>query len=165
MAEALAEYLGFSFRKTWFRPYHIAGGIKDDLAVVKPLTYMNRSGLVLPHIMRKYRLLPEQVIVLVDQMDLGPGQFRLRRKGGNAGHNGLKSIESYLMSQNYPRLYIGIGRPQGGDNVIDHVLDPPFEEEGKRILKGIKALAPILAEVKDRSLEAIMGDINGQFSS
>jgi PTH1 family peptidyl-tRNA hydrolase len=162
-AEALAEYLGFSFRKPWFKSYLIAGQNGEPIKVVKPLTYMNLSGRILPGLQRKYKISSQQLITLVDQMDLAPGQFRMRRKGSNAGHNGLKSMESFLGTQDYPRLYIGIGRPVGQDSVIKHVLDPPLEDEGRQILQGIKSLVPLLASIPKVGIDPVMSEINGRF--
>ncbi len=122
--EELSGELGASFKKTWFRPWLEAFAVLESLPLhlVKPLTYMNRSGIVLPSVMKKYGIPVERLIVVVDNMDLPTGKLRMKDKGSSAGHNGLKSIMAELGCSDFKRLYLGIDRPAKQDGVIDHVL-------------------------------------------
>ncbi|WP_414529221.1 aminoacyl-tRNA hydrolase [Nodularia chucula] len=99
-----------------------AGGRKVRL--LKPLTYMNLSGQSIQAVTSWYKLPPESVLVIYDDMDLPLGKTRLRLSGSAGGHNGMKSTISHLNTQNFPRLRIGIGKPNHGDNSesISHVL-------------------------------------------
>ena len=90
----------------------------QKVKLVFPLTYMNSSGLAVAKTVSE----GDRVLVICDQMDLPCGRIRLRAKGSNAGHNGLKSMMEAL-PEGFMRLYIGVGRPQEGVSVIDHVLD------------------------------------------
>lgn len=92
--------------------------------LLKPLTYMNRSGQSIQAVTSWYKLPPESVLVIYDDMDLPLGKTRLRLSGSAGGHNGMKSAISHLNTQNFPRLRIGIGKPNDGDNSesISHVL-------------------------------------------
>ncbi|AFZ57868.1 aminoacyl-tRNA hydrolase [Anabaena cylindrica FACHB-243] len=101
------------------------GGGKVRL--LKPLTYMNRSGQSIQAVTSWYKLPPESVLIIYDDMDLPLGKTRLRLSGSAGGHNGMKSTISHLSSQNFPRLRIGIGKPKGvGDDdnseTVSHVL-------------------------------------------
>jgi PTH1 family peptidyl-tRNA hydrolase len=100
------------------------------LALVKPETYMNESGRSIAAALRFFKLPPEELLVVHDDVDLDPGRLQARRGGGLAGHNGLRSIAQALGSQGFLRLRIGVGRPGRGDRrpVSDYVLSP-FEDE------------------------------------
>lgn len=95
--------------------------------LLKPLTYMNRSGQSIQAVTSWYKLPPESVLVIYDDMDLPVGKTRLRLSGSAGGHNGMKSTISHLNTQNFPRLRIGIGKPNDGSNSeqsesVSHVL-------------------------------------------
>jgi PTH1 family peptidyl-tRNA hydrolase len=110
------------------------GGGKIQL--LKPLTYMNRSGQSVQSLTSWYKIHPESVLVIYDDMDLPLGKTRLRLSGSAGGHNGMKSIISHLNSQNFPRLRIGIGKPKGAANddnadTVSHVLGKFSATESK----------------------------------
>jgi PTH1 family peptidyl-tRNA hydrolase len=101
--------------------------VGGKIRLLKPLTYMNRSGQAIAAVTNWYKLPPESVLVIYDEMDLPLGKIRLRLSGSAGGHNGMKSTISHLNTQNFPRLRIGIGRPKNavaGDDggTISHVL-------------------------------------------
>ncbi len=98
----------------------------DKIRLLKPLTYMNLSGEAIRAVIDWYKLPPESVLVIYDDMDLPLGRMRLRLSGSAGGHNGMKSTISHLKTQHFPRLRIGIGKPQipGGQETktISYVL-------------------------------------------
>ncbi len=99
----------------------------DKVRLLKPQTYMNRSGQAMRAVTDWFKLSPESVLVVYDDMDLPLGKIRLRLSGSAGGHNGMKSAIAHLSTQTFPRLRIGIGRPQGkliGDDstAVSHVL-------------------------------------------
>ena len=100
------------------------------IALLKPETYMNESGRSIGAALRFFKLGPEDLLVVHDDVDLEPGRLQARLGGGLAGHNGLRSIGQALGSQDFLRLRIGVGRPGRGDHrsVSDYVLSP-FEDE------------------------------------
>lgn len=115
------------------------------IRILKPLTYMNRSGESIQAVTSWYKLPPESVLVIYDDMDLPLGKIRLRLSGSAGGHNGMKSTISHLNSQNFPRLRIGIGKPKNLPNnddgdTVSHVL-------GKFSPQEAKLIDPILAFV------------------
>ncbi len=106
------------------------------LALLKPETYMNESGRSVGAAVRFFKVEPEQVLVVHDDVDLEPGRLQARAGGGLAGHNGLRSLAQHLGSQDFLRLRIGIGRPGRGDPrpVADWVLSPFAPEEDAEAL-------------------------------
>jgi len=99
----------------------------EKIRLLKPLTYMNRSGQAIRGVTDWYKLQPESVLVIYDDMDLPLGKMRLRLSGSAGGHNGMKSAIAHLGTQNFPRLRIGIGKPQDSNSkddsdAVSHVL-------------------------------------------
>lgn len=98
----------------------------DKIRLLKPLTYMNLSGQAIRAVTDWYKLPPESVLVIYDDMDLPLGKIRLRLSGSAGGHNGMKSAIAHLGTQNFPRLRIGIGKPKSAttkdDSAVSHVL-------------------------------------------
>jgi len=113
--------------------------------VLKPTTYMNRSGAALASLRADPSFNPAaDLLVVVDEFQLPCGTFRLRAQGSAGGHNGLKSIEAALQSQQYARLRIGIGPlPQGVDDWAEYVLAPFTDEQQQQV----EALMPQLVDV------------------
>ncbi|MBG9982653.1 aminoacyl-tRNA hydrolase [Aerococcaceae bacterium DSM 111020] len=101
----------------------------ERVLLVKPFTYMNLSGEAVLPLMSYYGIGQDDLCVIYDDLDLEPGQLRLRQKGSAGGHNGMKSIMHLLDSQEFNRMRIGIGRPTGGWKVVDYVLAPFKKEE------------------------------------
>jgi PTH1 family peptidyl-tRNA hydrolase len=114
------------------------------LAIVEPQTYMNNSGVPLRIIASWYRTPPESLLVAYDDMDLPFGKIRMRPFGGHGGHNGMRSVIA-TMTDRFPRIRVGVGRPAlrqaQGDNPIDHVLSPFSQEELDRLPAVIEAAA------------------------
>lgn len=108
------------------------------LILIKPQTYMNLSGKAVAYWMQQEKIKPENLLVITDDLALPTGKLRLKLKGSDGGHNGLKSIDASLNSQNYPRLRFGIGNdfPQGRQ--VDYVLGSWNEKEKEIILPAIE---------------------------
>jgi len=101
--------------------------------LLKPFTYMNRSGQSAGAIATFYKIPPGQILVVHDELDLPPGTVRLKRGGGHGGHNGLKSLISSLGSNDFLRLRLGIGHPGERDAVVHFVLHAPSRDEREKI--------------------------------
>ncbi len=96
--------------------------------LVRPLTFMNLSGQAIRPLLRQLSLSPEDLLVVYDDLDLPPGEIRMRPGGGAGGHKGVRSVIDHLGTRDFPRLRIGIGRPWDGDSV-NYVLEPfPWED-------------------------------------
>ena len=126
----------------------------QEVWLLDPQTYMNRSGQSVGALARFYKITPEEVLVVHDELDLPPGAAKIKKGGSSGGHNGLKDITAALGTQDYWRLRIGIGHPRSlglQQPVADFVLHRPRKEEQNLINDAIdKSLAaiPLLCEGK-----------------
>ena len=109
--------------------FHGQVGRSGDLWLLKPTTFMNRSGLSVVALAGFYKILPDEILVVHDELDLSPGDIRIKQGGGNGGHNGLKDIQAHLSVPDFWRLRIGIGHPGERSEVINYVLKAPRKEE------------------------------------
>jgi len=100
----------------------------NKLILLKPMTFMNRSGLSVGSLLRYYKIKPEEMLVVHDELELPEGVVKMKRDGGHAGHNGLRDIIAHIDSRDFYRLRVGIGRPAMGSNVADYVLSRPSRE-------------------------------------
>ncbi len=130
------------------------------LGLLKPETFMNESGRAVGEAARFYKVEPERLIVVHDDVDLEPGRLQARAGGGLAGHNGLRSLAQHLGSQEFERLRIGVGRPGRGDprSVSDWVLSgfAPEDDVEALIAKAADAVETIAAD----GLEAAQANFN-----
>ena len=131
--ERLARELGTSFARE--SRYHglVASARDAGLWLLMPSTYMNDSGRAVQALAHFYRIAPAEMLVVHDELDLPPGQLRLKFGGGLGGHNGLKSLTAHLGTQDYWRLRVGIGHPGDRNEVVNYVLRPPRREESAEI--------------------------------
>jgi len=104
-------------------------GRMDDAWLLQPTTFMNRSGQSVLSLAHFYKILPDEILVVHDDLDLQPGTIRLKQGGGNGGHNGLKDIQAHLSVPDFWRLRVGIGHPGERDVVVNYVLKAPRKEE------------------------------------
>lgn len=125
-----------------------------DLLLAKPQTFMNNSGSPLRIIASWYKVPPEQLLVISDDLDLPFGKLRARRSGSSGGHNGLKSIITYF-GEEFPRLRIGIGRDHDGE-AIDRVLGKFSEVERAALPAVVEAGADSVERWLDDGIEAAM---------
>ncbi len=127
--ERLAERLGVSL-SVESRFHGLVGhGRARGVWLLLPQTFMNRSGQAVGALARFHRIMPSEILVVHDELDIPPGQLRLKFGGGLGGHNGLKDIAAHLGTQDYWRLRVGIGHPGDRDEVVNYVLKPPRREE------------------------------------
>ncbi len=151
--DRLADSLGTAFRKPFLKTYLTAEGVYRDkkIILVKPLTFMNRSGSVIPGLMKKYRVNINDLVLVCDNLDLYPGVLRLKMKGGDAGHNGIKSVISSLGNSEFKRIYIGIGRPKDSSKIIDHVLGVPEAEDLNQINSAASTASESILKLAEKS--------------
>lgn len=136
--DALAERLNVGFSRSRFRG-DLAEVRLDGRRVLllKPTTYMNLSGESVSSICRFFKIEPREMLVVLDDLDLPLGKIRLRLKGGSAGHKGLISIEEHVGTSDFPRLRIGIGRPERKEDVVRYVLSPFEEDEVPKLRSAV----------------------------
>ena len=127
----------------------------QEVWLVEPLTFMNLSGQSVAALARFYKINPDEVLVVHDELDLAPGIARMKKGGSAGGHNGLKSMTASLGTQDYWRLRIGIGHPRvlgSQQPVADFVLHRPRKEE-----------QPLIDEAIDKSLRIVPLTVEGKF--
>ena len=153
--DALASKLGAAFRSEGKFQGHVAKAA-GDLRLLKPMTHMNLSGRSVSAAARFFGIPPAEVLVVHDELDLLPGEAKMKFGGGVAGHNGLKDIGAQFGSKDFWRLRIGIGHPRDSSipqqDVADYVLAPPALTDGK-----------VIAEALDRALDAWPAIEAGEF--
>lgn len=129
------------------------------LWLLEPMTFMNLSGKAVASLARFYKIAPEDILVVHDELDVLPGQVKLKQGGSHAGHNGLKDIQAQLGSANFWRLRLGIGHPGVRAEVVNYVLrkPPPSEREAidAAITLGMKSLDLLLAGDMERAMRQI----------
>jgi PTH1 family peptidyl-tRNA hydrolase len=124
----------------------------QEVWLLEPQTFMNRSGLSVGALARFYKILPDEILVAHDELDIPPGVAKLKKGGSSGGHNGLKDITAALGTQDYWRLRIGIGHPRTlnlNQEVVDFVLHRPRKEEQPQIDEAIAkslSIIPLLCE-------------------
>lgn len=115
--------------------------------LLKPTTYMNESGISVSAFTKFYKINPEEMLVVHDELDFEAGMVRLKQGGGHGGHNGLRDIISHLNSSDFYRLRIGIGHPGHRDDVIDYVLGNPNSSDRVEIVKAIDESMRVIPEL------------------
>lgn len=157
-ADLLADKNGVKINKIQFKAVTASltlGGVKCLL--MKPQTFMNNSGEAIGEAARFFKVPPENVIVISDDISLPPGTIRIRRKGSAGGHNGLKSIIAHLGSDNFPRVKVGVGERKNPDSdLANHVLGTFSKEDVKvmneAILDAVDAVELIVSGKTDEAM-------------
>lgn len=138
-----------------------------DVVLAKPQTYMNLSGKSVNRLMYKYKLKPEDIIIVHDDMDLPLGKVRIRMGGSSGGHNGINSIIAETGTRDFVRVKIGIGRPDKDVNdrdyerdIVDYVLSNFSHDEKKQLEPSIEKVADAIFCLLTEGLEAAMNKFN-----
>lgn len=149
-ANAVAARWSFPDFRTKFRGLLAEGVIGGKKGIIlKPQTFMNLSGESVAAAAHFYKIAPNRIFVFHDELDLPPGKVRVKTGGGNAGHNGLKSIDAHLGTPDYVRVRLGIGHPGDRDRVHDYVLSDFPKYDGAwlgSLLDAVGENAPLLIE-------------------
>jgi len=159
-----ADALAFSF-KTSFESGRYASVARSSIkgrtmVIIKPTTYMNLSGKAVRYWMNREKILPENILVIVDDLALPLGTLRLRAKGSDGGHNGLISIIEYLETTGFPRLRIGIGNEFAKGYQIDYVLSRWTAEEEKILLPRLETVVELIKSFALTGIERTMNLFN-----
>ena len=115
--------------------------LEQDIVLAKPRTFMNNSGEGVAYLMSRFGIRPEDLVIVYDEMALPVGKLRLRPAGSDAGHNGVRSIIGALGTQAFPRIRVGIGRPDPGAGDVAHVIGGFSDDEAPVIAKTVKQVA------------------------
>ncbi len=136
------------------------GRAASGLRLLKPSTFMNLSGESVVSCATYFRITPAQVLVVHDELDLPVGSVRLKRGGGHGGHNGLRSIEQMLGTQDYLRIRLGIGHPGVGRDVAAYVLSRPPAAEREAIEAAIVAVLDNFETISNGGFNRAMNTLN-----
>ena len=138
----------------------VIGG--EKVLLVKPQTYMNLSGEAVRDFAEYYKILPSNIIIIYDDVDLESGRLRIRPDGSAGGHNGMKNILYHLGTEEFPRVRLGVGQPVHPDmELVDHVLGRISGEEGVKITQAIKKLEDAVPVIIKLGVLEAMNRFNG----
>ncbi|MDP1765559.1 MAG: aminoacyl-tRNA hydrolase [Methylotenera sp.] len=138
--------------------FGIAGKLNTatDTWLLKPTTFMNASGKAVAALANYYKILPAQILVIHDELDLQPSTAKLKKGGGNGGHNGLKDISAALGTPDFWRLRLGIGHPGDRNEVVNFVLKAPSKDELSAINQCVDESMQILPQLLSGDFENAM---------
>lgn len=159
--DTLAQKLGADLSERKHRALcgkAVIGGQK--VILLKPQTYMNSSGESIRAAADYYKVPPEDILVVYDDISLAPGQLRIRAKGSAGGHNGIKSIIANLGTQEFPRVKVGIGEKPPRMDLADYVLGHFSSGEKKIMEEAAKEAADAICEIVNVGIEQAMNDHN-----
>lgn len=161
--ELLAEQKGVKLNRVKFKSaYNLLNFAGCRCLVMKPQTYMNLSGEAVGEAARFYKIPPERVLVIYDDVSLPVGKLRVRPSGSAGGHNGIKSVISHLGTQEFPRIKIGTGAPAGGgEEMVDWVIGVPAQAERKVLFESFERAILAAECVIEHGCQRAMNDFNG----
>lgn len=161
--DSIAEYYHISINKNKFKAEIGEGSIGGEKVVLmKPQTYMNLSGEAISACRAWYKIEPQDIIIIYDDVTLEVGQLRIRKTGSAGGHNGIKSIIQHLGCETFPRIKVGVGEKPPGWDLADHVLGRFSEEEMKVLCPRLKDVSDAVEMIIKKDVDAAMNNYNGK---
>ena len=159
--DLLAEKLNVKLNKVKFKSaYNIVRFGGQKCLVMKPQTYMNLSGEAVREAAQFYKIPPERILVIYDDVSLPVGKLRVRPSGSAGGHNGIKNIIAHLGTQDFPRVKIGTGAPGEGGDMIDWVIGVPSQADRKILLETFHRAIEAAACIIEHGCQKAMNDFN-----
>ena len=158
--DAINEKFKLSKQKPKFKGLLTTGKIDEQkVFAIKPLTFMNNSGVCIKELIEYFKIDVKNVFVFHDDMDISLGKIKAKVGGGNAGHNGIDSIDKNI-GKNYSRIRIGIGRPKQNTTGVDHVLDNFSGDEKQNVEKVTQNIIESLSILISKDLDLFSSKIN-----
>ncbi len=159
--ELLAEQAGVKLNKVKFKSaYNVCEFAGVRCLVMKPQTYMNLSGEAVREAAQFYKIPPDRVLVIYDDVSLPVGKLRVRPTGSAGGHNGIKNIIAHLGTQDFPRVKIGTGAPEDKDGMIGWVIGVPSQKEREILLESFKQAIQAAACILEHGCQRAMNVFN-----
>jgi PTH1 family peptidyl-tRNA hydrolase len=159
LVERFAQAAGVVLRKdAKFKA--LVGKTAEGVWLLQPQTFMNLSGQPVQMLAGFFRIKPDEILVVHDELDFPPGVARVKQGGGIAGHNGLKDISQRLASHEYWRLRLGVGKPQPGREGADYVLEKPPAEEKGAIDAAIDKCLGVLPQMLSGDMQSAMNKLH-----
>ncbi|NIQ86189.1 MAG: aminoacyl-tRNA hydrolase [Acidobacteria bacterium] len=161
VVESVARERNLRWRRFgWFRPLALVAA-DDPVILVKPRTYMNRSGIAAAALCRRHCIAPRAVVAVHDDADLELGRLQLKRSGGSGGHNGLRSLTEELETPDYPRVRLGVrGAKRNRSDLAEYLLSPFDDDELPRVDALVADAARAVNTILEDDLEKAMGRYN-----
>jgi len=160
-ATYLAARYGVELNRRKFSGFFAETRIADAPAIIViPQTFYNKSGDCVSPLLGYYRVPPERLIVIHDEMDLPLPQIRIKRGGSDAGNRGVRSVAGSLGTPDFIRVRVGVSRPGGAGGAIEHVLQPFTNDEARELEKVFDRIADAVASIIRDGLERAMGTFN-----
>ena len=162
--DLLEKQYAVKLRKKVLQPWAAAEWTDGRKKVVlcKPLTFMNNSGIAVKKLMDRFGALPEQVLILYDDIDLPPGKIRVRKNGGPGTHNGMRSIVKETGTDAFPRIRVGTGDRPAGQDLVNWVLGRPGPDEKPLMEAAFAEAAECAAEWAEAGIDAAMRKAGGK---
>ena len=162
MIDAINQKFALSKQKPKFKGLLTTGNINDKkVYAIKPLTFMNNSGICIRELIEYFKIDAEDVIVFHDDLDIEFGKIKAKFGGSSSGHNGIESIDKFI-GKEYSRVRIGIGKPQMKSVVSDYVLKDFDEEEKKELEKITSNIVDSLPILLDKKLDLFSSTVNNK---
>ena len=162
MIDAINKKFNLSKQKPKFKGLLTTGTIGDKkVYAIKPLTFMNNSGICIRELIEYFKIESENVIVFHDDLDINFGKIKTKFGGSSAGHNGIESIDKFI-GKDYSRVRIGIGKPNGKSSASDHVLKDFDEEEKVELENIINNITSSITILLDKRLELFSSTVNNK---
>ena len=160
--DLLAEKAGVKLNKVKFKSaFNILSFAGCKCLVMKPQTYMNLSGEAVREAVQFYKIPADHVLVIYDDISLPVGKLRVRPTGSAGGHNGIKNIIAHLGTQDFPRVKIGVGAPEGGGaEMVDWVIGAPSQAERKVLVESFEKAIQAAACIIEHGCQQAMNDFN-----
>ena len=160
--DAINQKFSLSKQKPKFKGLLTTGNISDKkVYAIKPLTFMNNSGICIREIIEYFKIDAEDVIVFHDDLDINFGKIKAKFAGSSAGHNGIESIDKFI-GKEYSRVRIGIGKPNIKSAVTGHVLKDFDEEEQQKLENIIESIVSSFTILLDKKLELFSSTVNNK---
>lgn len=158
--ELAKEYEIQILRKKFRSEYESAVIEGQKVILVKPQTFMNVSGEAVIEFVNFYKVELDKVIIIYDDVDIEPGKIRIRKSGSPGSHNGMKSVVHFLNYENFPRIRIGIGKPNENTDMIEHVIGSIPEMEKAALNEGVKLGKEAIIELLKNGIDSAMNKFN-----
>ena len=162
LIDALNQKFGLSKQKPKFKGLLTTGNIESEkVYAIKPLTFMNNSGICIRELIEYFKINAEDVIVFHDDLDVEFGKIKTKFGGSSAGHNGISSIDKFI-GKDYSRVRIGIGKPKGNLEIADYVLQNFDEDEAVGIEKILKNITDSISILLEKKLDLFSSTVNNK---
>ena len=157
----LANKNNISLNRTKFNAIYGTGIIENEKVIlIKPQTFMNLSGECVIEAMNFYKISEDELIIIYDDIDIEPGNIRIRKSGSAGTHNGMKSVIEHIKTEKFCRVRVGIGKPKENIDMISHVIGYVPEEEIRILDNGVELAKDAVIEIIKNNVDSAMNKFN-----